>query len=61
MADIKLDVAFWNYDRTSALAEGKVLILRHVSEVPECCGLPITWPQTKERNTRWTTRQRNYL
>jgi hypothetical protein len=24
MADIKLDIAFWNYDRTSALAEGKV-------------------------------------
>ncbi len=26
MADLKLDIAFWNYDRTRALADGKVKI-----------------------------------
>ena len=26
MADLKLDIAFWNYDRTRALSDGKVRI-----------------------------------
>ena len=26
MADVKLDIAFWNYDRTRALSDGKVRI-----------------------------------
>ena len=26
MADLKLDIAFWDYDRTRALADGRVKI-----------------------------------
>ena len=26
MTDVKLDIAFWNYDRTRALSDGKVRI-----------------------------------
>jgi len=35
MTDLKLDIAFWDYDRTQALADGTVKIRELASEHPE--------------------------